>query len=79
MSLTTVVGAIQQRPIEQLKMYPQNSRTHSTAQIQQIAASIREFGFVNPILIVGRPPVNWRWPKSRSSYWNIFRKRNAAP
>ena len=51
MSFPTVVGAIQQRPIEQLKMYPQNSRTHSTAQIQQIAASIREFGFVNPILI----------------------------
>lgn len=31
--------------------YIKNSRTHSEAQIQQIAASIKEFGFTNPILI----------------------------
>jgi len=31
--------------------YIHNSRTHSEAQIKQIAASIREFGFTNPILI----------------------------
>jgi DNA modification methylase len=51
MSFTTVIGTIRKCPIEQLKMYPQNARTHSPAQIQQIADSIREFGFVNPILI----------------------------
>ena len=31
--------------------YARNSRTHSEAQVTQIAASIREFGFTNPILI----------------------------
>jgi ParB-like chromosome segregation protein Spo0J len=46
-----LVGPIEPRPIQQLTASPHNARTHSTAQIQQIAASIREFGFVNPILI----------------------------
>ncbi len=31
--------------------YARNSRTHSDEQVAQIAASIREFGFANPILI----------------------------
>lgn len=31
--------------------YARNSRTHSTDQIAQIAASIEEFGFTNPVLI----------------------------
>jgi len=31
--------------------YANNARTHSEAQVAQIAASIREFGFNNPILI----------------------------
>ena len=31
--------------------YARNSRTHSAEQIKQIQASLREFGFVNPILI----------------------------
>ena len=31
--------------------YAMNSRTHSAAQISQIAASIKEFGFTNPVLI----------------------------
>lgn len=31
--------------------YVNNSRTHSEAQIQQVAASIKEFGFTNPILV----------------------------
>jgi len=37
--------------IETLIPYARNSRTHSDAQIAQIAGSIREFGFTNPILI----------------------------
>jgi 16S rRNA G966 N2-methylase RsmD len=36
---------------ERLIPYPRNSRTHSDAQLDQIAASIREFGFTNPVLI----------------------------
>ena len=31
--------------------YINNSRTHSTEQVKQIAASIKEFGFTNPVLI----------------------------
>jgi ParB-like chromosome segregation protein Spo0J len=31
--------------------YARNSRTHSEAQVTQIAGSIREFGFTNPVLI----------------------------
>ena len=38
------------RPAE-LKPYSRNARTHSDAQIGQIAESIRRFGFVNPILV----------------------------
>ena len=45
------VGPIQQCPIARLIPFPQNTRTHSAAQIQQVAASITEFGFVNPLLI----------------------------
>ena len=37
--------------IEALIPYARNSRTHSEAQIAQIAASIKEFGFTNPVLI----------------------------
>lgn len=37
--------------IDELFPYSRNARTHSEEQIAQIAASIREFGFTNPILI----------------------------
>lgn len=40
-------------PISALIPFARNSRTHSDAQVAQIAASIREFGFTNPILIDG--------------------------
>lgn len=33
--------------------YARNSRTHSEAQVAQIAASIKEFGFLNPVIIDG--------------------------
>jgi ParB-like chromosome segregation protein Spo0J len=46
-----IVSQIEQLPIARLRAYRRNARKHSDAQIQQIAASIREFGFVNPILI----------------------------
>jgi hypothetical protein len=38
------------RNIEALIPYARNARTHSDAQIAQIAGSIREFGFTNPVL-----------------------------
>jgi ParB-like chromosome segregation protein Spo0J len=37
--------------IGDLKPYEANSRTHSAEQVQQIARSIEEFGFTNPVLI----------------------------
>ena len=37
--------------LDQLIPYAKNSRTHDDAQVAQIAASIKEFGFNNPILI----------------------------
>ncbi len=37
-------------PIGRLSPYSGNSRTHTKAQIRQIAASIERFGFINPIL-----------------------------
>lgn len=38
-------------PVAQLRPYRRNARTHSQKQIAQIAASIRSFGFNNPVLI----------------------------
>lgn len=44
---------IQEIEIEKLIPYARNSRTHSDEQVAQIAASIKEFGWTNPILIDG--------------------------
>ena len=38
-------------PIDTLTPYENNARTHSDDQIKKIQASLREFGFVNPVLI----------------------------
>jgi DNA modification methylase len=42
---------IQEIPVEDLSVYVNNSRTHSTEQVKQISNSIKEFGFTNPLLI----------------------------
>ena len=39
---------IEQWPTAKLVPYARNARTHSEAQVAQIAASIAEFGFTNP-------------------------------
>lgn len=44
-------SGVERAPISTLKTNPNNARTHSARQIKQIAASMREFGFINPILI----------------------------
>ena len=44
---------VQQIELEQLVPYARNARTHSDSQVAQIAGSIAEFGFVNPVLIGG--------------------------
>jgi hypothetical protein len=42
---------VEMRPIGRLIPFARNARTHSADQVAQIAASIAEFGFVNPVLI----------------------------
>ena len=42
---------MEQIPTADLIPYARNSRTHSDEQVAQIMASIREFGFCNPVLI----------------------------
>ena len=42
---------MQQVEISKLVPYANNSRTHSKEQIKKLQSSLREFGFVNPILI----------------------------
>jgi DNA modification methylase len=44
---------IQYKPIADLIPYARNSRTHSDAQVAQIASSIKEFGWTNPVLLDG--------------------------
>jgi DNA modification methylase len=48
---------VETRPVETLIPYARNPRTHSDAQIAQIAASIVEFGWTNPILVDGESGV----------------------
>lgn len=44
---------IQQVSVEKLIPFARNSRTHSDKQVAEIAASIKEFGWTNPILVDG--------------------------
>lgn len=39
------------RPLKELTPYVRNARTHDEVQVSQLVASIREFGWTNPILI----------------------------
>lgn len=48
---TSMELQVQQWPIDRLIPYVRNPRTHSEEQVMQVAASIAEFGFVNPILV----------------------------
>jgi DNA modification methylase len=45
---------IEYRKIDDLQPYAGNARTHTDKQIAQVAASIRQFGFTNPVLIDGK-------------------------
>ena len=51
MTAATAAPQLEHLPTTSLTPYAANSRTHSPAQIAQIAASIKEFGFTNPVLI----------------------------
>jgi len=47
----TMASRIEMWPLERLTPYAKNARTHSDAQVAQIAASIVEFGFTAPLLV----------------------------
>ena len=49
--LTALAERIELWPVERLRPYERNPRTHSEDQVAQIAASMVEFGFTNPILV----------------------------
>jgi ParB-like chromosome segregation protein Spo0J len=44
---------IEMWPLDRLRPYERNARTHSPEQVAQIVASIQEFGFTNPLLVDG--------------------------
>jgi ParB-like nuclease domain len=68
-----------------LRTNPRNARTHSKKQIRQIAKSVKQFGFLNSILVDetrmvlagnGRLEPPWKnllvdRPNSRSSDWSV--------
>lgn len=49
--MSNINPTIEMLPTAGLVPYARNSRTHSPEQVAQIAGSIREFGFTNPVLI----------------------------
>jgi len=53
MTISWLADKIEQWPTDKLVPYARNARTHSESQVAQIAASIAEFGFTNPILAGG--------------------------
>jgi hypothetical protein len=72
--------------IAALVPYAENARTHSDDQVAQIAASIAEFGFVNPVLVDaagvlvaghGRVMAAKRsaWPRCWQSGWRTSPRR----
>ena len=47
----TFAPVIEHRAVKDLKVNRRNARSHSDRQVQQIAASMREFGFLVPIVV----------------------------
>ena len=42
------------KPIKELKPYKKNAKKHSKEQVEQIANSIKEFGFTQPVIVANR-------------------------
>lgn len=47
----TATYSIEMLPITELNAYERNAKMHPQKQVQQIADSMREFGFINPIIV----------------------------
>jgi DNA modification methylase len=58
---------IEYTPVRELRPHPNNPRTHSKKQIRQIANSIQQFGFCNPILIDDGKQVIAGWGRAQAS------------
>lgn len=43
-------------PITKLVPYVNNARTHSPEQINKLRSSLREFGFINPVIVTSSTP-----------------------
>jgi DNA modification methylase len=50
-AVPVMAGKLEMWAVDRLVPYERNARTHSPEQVAQIAASIQEFGFTNPILV----------------------------
>ena len=48
---STFSASLEHWPLDRLIPHARNAQTHSEDQVGQIAGSIAEFGFVNPILV----------------------------
>lgn len=51
--VATPADSVEHWPLDRLRAYARNPRTHSDEQVAQIAASIVEFGWTNPVLVAG--------------------------
>lgn len=68
-------------PLDRLKPYAKNARTHSDAQVAQIASSIVEYGFTAPLLVSGDGDImaaptssqTMRLPKPQAGMRNCWR------
>jgi ParB family chromosome partitioning protein len=49
--MTHPLPTVEMLDLDALIPYANNTRTHSEEQVAQVAASIREFGFTNPVLV----------------------------
>ena len=49
--VTKMTSQMKMVPIDKLVPYINNARTHSPEQIAKLRASLREFGFINPVII----------------------------
>ncbi|MCU0988011.1 MAG: ParB/Srx family N-terminal domain-containing protein [Xanthomonadales bacterium] len=49
--MNDIAPFIEMIPLPLLRRYSFNARTHSEEQVEQVAASVREFGFTNPLLV----------------------------
>ena len=68
MTPRAMASRIELWPVGRLKVYDRNPRTHSDAQVAQIAASIAEFGFCSPLLVDSKDGIlagHGRWLASQ--------------